>query len=547
MFSACREQTDGVFGDHALQQKKLAVTTFENLTGDPALADIGQMASEWIAQGLMQIEDVSVLTPSTVRNLVEQADTDVLGYLATQSDVDYVFEGSYYLDQGELLLKVRLVNTATKAVDYHLPDYRSDMSTPLQAIREVTERIMGYWLNRRQIEKSITIPPKYPAYKAFLRGMTYYEVDDSFFRTTMEKVLTLDPDYFEPYLFLAYSYYYNNYNTYRSAAQADSILGIIDKRRLSLTPYQEAVRSAAKAEIANNTDQAYAAFLALFNRYPDDPFVRYNTGTFALFSNHLDKAIEIFSGADFDQMDFGVNVDKRNLLFLFDALHQKGEFQRILDLSHQYLPDNRDYFYELVAHINLGNEAEAAAVFQTLDQQPDSELRRPKAYYYNILGQEYLKLNDPNSAKLCLQKSMQFAPMVADAINFERIFALFYLKAYAKGIAELKALLPNRPPSDNPTERAIVLNFLAYFYAAKEDLEEAIYYHQQRNQLPQQHYFYLTDAYLRMQAGDKAGAVANLKAAYQAGVIFEDISFGHHVDFMPLHGYAPFDEFVRPK
>ena len=529
------------------EQKKLAVTSFDNLTGQGKFDDLGQIGAEWIAQGLMQIENVRVLTPSTVRAHGKNVDSDFVLSLGIHLEVDYVFEGSYYLDQQSLLLKIRLVNAKTGIAEYHLPDFRASLDDPLSAVKEATERIMGYLLNREQIEKRITTPPKYEAYKVYLEGMAIYEVNDSLFRVKMNQALSLDANYFEPYLFLAYSYYYNNYNTFRSITQADSILQLLYAQELRLTDYQQSILKAAEAELTNDTDGAYQAFQKLFNKYPDDPFVRYNAGTFALFSNHLDKAISILSSADFERMDFSINVDKRNLIFLFDALHQKGGFQQILNLCDKYLRNNRAYFYELIAHINLGNEDAANLVFQSLDEQPDESLRRRKSYYYNVLGQEYLKLNRPNSAKLCLQKTMKFAPKQSGVINYERTFALFYLKSYTKGILELKALLKEMETPDRITERAVVLNFLAYFYAAQGELEMASEYQTKRDQLPAQHYFPVTDAYISLQAGEKDSAVVHLKEAYQAGVVFEDISFGHNVDFLPLHGYPPFDAFIAPK
>lgn len=530
-----------------MEEKKIAVLIFDNFTQDESLDDVGKMAADWIAQGLMQIDDVKVLTPATIRELNEGFGDDLLTYLANNTDVDYAFTGNYYLNGNEIVLKANLVNVKENVVEYYLPDYSSIKIEPLEAVKELTERIMGYWLNKKQIESSITHPPKYEAYKAFLKGMEYYEVDNGPFRNYMEKALIHDPNYFEPHLFLAYSFYYNNYNDIRSADAADSIIQVVYDKGLQLTPYQEAVIKAAEAEIKSQTDKAYQYYLKLFNKYPDDGFVRYNTGTFALFSNHINKAIEIYEGADFDNMDFEINVDKRNLLFLFDALHQASEFQRIIELSEKYLKNNPDYFYLIIAHINLGNEAEAEKVFREMDLQEDEMLRRPKSYYYNIIGQEYIKLGKPNRAKLCLQKSMQFAPNRKGQINYERTFALFYLEEYKKGINELENLLKAFPVPDSEINRGTVLNFLAYFHAADENLKEARKYQSMRNELKKQHFFFLTDAYINMKEGKKEEAVEDLRLAYKAGVIFEDISFGNSVDFLPLHGFAPFDEFVSPK
>jgi len=530
-----------------MEERKIAVLIFDNLTQDETFEDVGKMAADWITQGLMQIDDVTVLTPATVRELDESFGGDLLTYLANNTEVDYAFTGNYYIDGNDIIIKARLVNVKNDVVEYYLPDYSSKKIEPLEAVKELTERIMGYWLNKKQIEARITNPPKHEAYKSFLKGMEYYEVDNEPFRNYMEKALLHDPNYFEPYLFLAYSFYYNNYNDIRSADAADSVVQVIYDKGLQLNPYQEAVIKAAEAEIKSQTDRAYQYYLSLFNKYPDDGFVRYNTGTFALFSNHLDKAIEIYEGADFENMDFSLNVDKRNLLFLFDALHQKGNFQKILDLSEKYLCDNPDYFYLIIAHINMGNEKAAEEIFNEMDLKDDEFLRRPKSYYYNIIGQEYIKLKKMNRAKLCLQKSMQFAPKRKGQINYERIFALFHLGEYQKGIKELEKILKEFPVGKSDANRGTILNFLAYYHAADENFELAKYYQVQRDLLNIQHFFYLTDAFINMKEGKKLEAVNDLKKAYKAGVIFEDISFGHSLDFLPLHGYKPFDDFVRPK
>lgn len=545
IFFRCTSANDKLSVD--IVEKRIAVLIFENLTQDETLEDVGKMAADWIAQGLMQIDDVTVLTPATIRELDESFGDDLLTYLANNTKVDYAFTGNYYLDGGDIIIKARLVNVKNNVVEYYLPDYSSHKIAPLEAVKELTERIMGYWLNKKQIEARITHPPKYEAYKAFLKGMKYYEVDNVPFRNYMEKALLHDADYFEPHLFLAYSYYYNNYNDDRSANIADSIIQVVYEKGLQLTDYQEAVLKAAESEIKSDTDKAFRYYLELFNKYPDDGFVRYNAGTFALFSNHISKAIEIYEGADFENMDFSINVEKRNLLFLFDALHQNGNFQEILDLSEKYLKENPDYFYLIIAHINLGNEAAAEKEFNRLNQTKDDDLRRPKSYYYNIIGQEYIKLNNPNRAKLCLQKSMEYAPNRKGEINYERLFALFYLKEYQKGISELEKLLEYFPEHEQSLSRGTVVNFLAYYHAAAGNIDLARQYQEQRNGMPTQHFFFLTDAFISMKSGDKKGAVEDLRKAYRAGVVFEDISFGQNVDFLPLRGFEPFDEFIRPR
>ena len=526
-------------------EKKIAVLIFENQTGDPNLDVVGKMASDWVAQGLMQIEGISMVTPSTVREKVALAGIGgAMNELAKRNGVQYIFAGNYYLDGEELIIKPQLLNTKTSEVEYFLPDYKSHKDQPLDAVRELTERIMGYWLNKSQIENRITVPPKYEAYNTFLKGLEYYEVDNTKLRAAMEKAIEIDPNYFEPHVFLSYSYYYD---APRKTAKADSILESIKTKGIQLTAYQEALMNAAAAELKSQTDEAYQQFVELFNKYPDDKFVRYNAGTFALFSNHLDKAIEIYSGTDFDRLDYSINMEKRNLLFLFDALNQKGQYEKILELCDKYLQDHPDYFYLLVSNIHLNNQAAVDSIFAELDTKLDENLRRPKAYYYNIIGREYIKLDNRETANQCFEKSLKFSANYDHVLNFDRIFALFHSHQYETGIMELKQKFKELQTTNDTINKGIALNFLVYFHAATKELKEVEKYQNQRNQFPFQHYFHLTDAFAAMQFGNKSKAVELLKEAYQVGVIFEDIAYGHNVDFLPLHGFSPFDEFVKPK
>ena len=157
-----------------IRQKKLAVMIFENQTGEQALDVVGKMASDWVAQGLMQIEEVSIVTPATVSDKVAVGGLRAMKDLAVDNGVQYVFSGNYYLDGNQLIIKSKLVNAQTEEVEYYLADYQSAKDQPLIAVKELTERIMGYWLNKEEIEKRKTTPPKYEAYKALLKGKESY-------------------------------------------------------------------------------------------------------------------------------------------------------------------------------------------------------------------------------------------------------------------------------------------------------------------------------------------------------------------------------------
>ena len=526
-------------------EKKLAVMIFENQTGDTNYDVVGKMVSDWVSQGLMQIDDVTLVTPSTVREKVTKAGLNgAMQELKMKNGVNYILNGNYYIEDDQIIIKSYLLNTQSNEVEYFLPDYKSIKSKPLEAVRELTERTMGYWLNASEIKKRKTVPPKYEAYRTFLKGMEYYEVDKQILRNHLLEALEIDSTYFDPKLYLSFSYYYNEP---RKTKEADSILTSIKKQNIKLTNFQESKYKAALSEFESNSDKSYLIYKSLFEKYPDDSNVRFNAGAFALFSNHLNEAIEILNGFDFENLDYSINIEKRNILFLFDALNQKGEYKRILELSEKHLKDYPDYFYTINSHLHLGHLKTVDSLQSILDNVANKDLRRPKSYYYNILGRENLKLGNKIRAKNCFIKSIQFSLDEDDTVHYDRVYALFYLGEYEKGIKEILKSIESLSDEKDGVHKGILHNFLVYNYAALEDQENVKKYREMRKKYPFQHYYSTTDAYVEMKFGRKKEAVDFLKKAYADGVVFEDISFFHNVDFLPMRGFPLFDEFVKPK
>ncbi|MDX1701964.1 MAG: hypothetical protein R3250_15160, partial [Melioribacteraceae bacterium] len=168
---------------------------------------------------------------------VALAGVNAINELANANGVEYVFSGNYYLNGNNLILKSKVVNTKTGEVEYYLPDYQSSKEEPIAAVKELTERIMGYWLNKDQITARKTTPPRLEAYKAYLKGREEYTINAKESARYFTEAISLDSSYFEPYLFL--SFVYNHYTT--EPDKADSVFQRLNSLNQSLTPYQESI------------------------------------------------------------------------------------------------------------------------------------------------------------------------------------------------------------------------------------------------------------------------------------------------------------------
>lgn len=534
-----------------LRQKKLAVMIFENETGDKDLEVIGKMASEWVTQGLMQIEDVKVLTPATVTDQVKLAGANVIKSLARSNGVEYVFSGNYYLIGDKLIFKSKLLNAKSGEVEYYLPDYQSPKNEPLAAVKELTERIMGYWLNKEEIENRKTTPPKYEAYKALLKGKELYSFDNEASIKYINEALAIDSTYFEGYLYLSFIYYY-----YLDDSQkGDEIFQKIKTLNLPLIPYQELVMNAAKAEIDGDLENQFRLYNILFDKYPDDKYARLNAGLGAYFSNRPERAAEILEGFDFAAMDMSLAREQIYLGTLFRALHSLGEYQKIIDLSNKHLqnifpsiaPHISPHDRLLATYVQLGQKEQAdslLSVFENHNNLPPNF----KAFFYNTVGEEFVKKNNNKDAGIAyFEKAVALTAFSSEDILSARYRALFNLEEYKKGIQELKQLLNKEGDGTLPLYFMYIEDMLMYYYAAMGQPSQVAKYQGLRAKRDAQYWFYYTDAFASMKAGNQQEAVENLKKAYADGWPFTSGTYGFDVSFMTLRGYAPFDEFIQEK
>ena len=82
--------------------ERVVVAVFENQTGDPGLAHLGPMASDWITQGLAQtgLLDVVVARAGLADDPSEGATEGRIRRLADETGAAIVVSGAYYR-QGE--------------------------------------------------------------------------------------------------------------------------------------------------------------------------------------------------------------------------------------------------------------------------------------------------------------------------------------------------------------------------------------------------------------------------------------------------------------
>ncbi len=155
-----------------IREEKVAVAVFNNFTGKENLEAFGMMASEWITAGLREL-DVQVSSPEMMRRNRENVGI-LPGNPGQQislyelTGARYVVTGSFFLEDSVLQVSSRLESTESGDVVYDFPLISGPVREKEALIREIRERLKGYWAVRQVNRLDSFDPPRYEAYQALM-------------------------------------------------------------------------------------------------------------------------------------------------------------------------------------------------------------------------------------------------------------------------------------------------------------------------------------------------------------------------------------------
>ncbi|MDH3227940.1 MAG: protein kinase, partial [Thermoleophilia bacterium] len=351
----------------ALDPHRVVVAPFENRTGDTTLALLGNMAADWITQGLQEIDVVEVVPTATSiepgPDVPRIADTTALGTarsvgLATRAGT--VVAGAYYrrgdslefqtqiidVNQERLLRAVAPVTAPTHASGAVLDSLRRRVVTTVAAALD--RRLFG--------SSAASHPPSLEAYRAYLEGRrAFYHAGPQRMDEVLEfmyQAVSLDSMFPDPRFFLIMAHM--NLGDLRAA---DSNAARLLRFRPRFTPYERAFLDWLVANLRGDRAGALRAARARGGAW--------DIAVEALKTNRAYESIQILSSVE--------EPETPEFYFkwhtLMEALHMVGDYSSELiqaRRAREVYPDRR---------LMLGNELRALAalgriteVFRGLDE-----------------------------------------------------------------------------------------------------------------------------------------------------------------------------------
>jgi len=537
---------------------RVVVLPYENRTGDPALDPVGQMAADWITEGLAQTGEVSVVPSSMVLEALAGlrgpsgagGGEGVIGRVADLTQAGLAVTGSYYLRGGELELHSEIVEVASGTPLTAVDPARGPASDPGAAIDAVRVQVMGALSTRLSPtvgwEPFTARPPTYEAFRAYSRGMEEWIRGD--FRSSGEwflRAYATDTTYLRSLILASVCVG----NTQGPQAQ-DSILEVLRSRREELTPYDRVRVDFLTAQLRGDRPAALAATRRAVEIAP------VGTMTWALvwslMANNrpgeargvVERVAPAFRRLEAPWYDAWATPA--------EILHLLGDHERELQVTREgleRLPSN-PFLMECEgrALAALGRADEVRSLAAAIASKPPLPGVNPGAILETLAGE--LRAHGDRAASLAVVDEAlawhagQPAEFRDAAMGKELLGRLLYQgERWIEAQPMFESFLAD---SISPVNALGTLGAIA---ARRGDSPAAARY---SGELARLNLPYVRGAHTAWRAriaallGDRDEAVQLLRRAFAEGLTF-GLWLHTDLDLETLRGYAPFEELIRPK
>lgn len=522
-----------------IMESRIAVLPFENKTNDRELDILGDMAADWITRTLMNLEDIKIVQFENVENHLEsiQEDPDLF---VRRTGTENMIKGRFYREGPELIFESQIVNPRTAEVIFALPPVRGGYDNPSRIVNELSQRVAGYFSISESIFKRASAP-KLEAYAAVEEGNKYFGSDDRKARSHYQRAIELDSNFLFPRTLTLTSYLNEG-----QFAIADSLLQTIRSKKSYATKREILQMDFFQAVLECDLAKEYQLVQEIFKIDPKHLVNNYQSGHTALLFNRPGKVIENYH--QLDPHSFQLKIPPEFWWFstyaeAFARLEQYDEALGILSI----VPREKHPFYgtrQLIYTLqnqtdsleNLISEMEENGLSEDLILQHMYKIAwdfgaKEDRDNQMVWGQRMLTriLERPESVQLDpkrLAEAYFITENYEEAIDAYEIYkresgeTWVYLMdvgcIYAKMGNEHMAhtFIQKLQEREERYSRGTMKYAQAAIYASMNQLEEA----------------------MRL-----------LRQAFAEGYGFGSWSYNYSYLLVPLHGYPPYEEFIRPK
>ncbi|MEM1121749.1 MAG: adenylate/guanylate cyclase domain-containing protein, partial [Bacteroidota bacterium] len=282
----------------SLREARIAVLPFENKTGDAKLDIIGDMASDWVIQGLMYLDDIQLVGFENIQENIQYASIgDSSGSFARRTGAEKVVRGRYYISGDELIFQSQIIDLETGKIELTLPKVSGPKDDNAALVSELQAKfVTAFEAQDHNFSPGIAQnPPPHQAYQLFREGIDIYSEDAVESRNLFAQAIEMDSSFFWPYVWATASFFNEG-----KGQQADSTFALITQKIdfKSLNSFDRQWYTHWKALLDKDLPKAFKASLKILEKDPKQWFSNVEAGIIANNLNRPEKAVEIFKYLD---------------------------------------------------------------------------------------------------------------------------------------------------------------------------------------------------------------------------------------------------------
>lgn len=315
----------------ALEPKLVAMTVFENETGDSSLASLGLMASDWVSSGLTRTGLVDVLDVGTLytQRYAPSGKSNDSREVARRAGAGLLVEGRYYRTADTVRFTANVVDVGTGRLLRVIDPIGARATNPLAAVDELRQRVtaaLGTIVDPRAsyFTTPSMQPPRLPAYQEYVTAQDLYwrgAFGPAFvhFRRATE----LDPAFDAAAAWL----------TVNAAGIArcdivDSVANALDSRAVTLGPWERSTIAVSKARCASDWEEHNRLQRARLELQPHSSHVKWTLAVGLRQLGTPDEARKLLAALD-PARDLAWMSDDAKLLYWRELTaddHAVGDF-----------------------------------------------------------------------------------------------------------------------------------------------------------------------------------------------------------------------------
>ena len=391
------------------RRERVLVAPLENRTGDSRLDALGEMAADWIAQGLQETALVDVIDPLSAIASRRRVEGESLGVdltraatLARAAGAGSVVWGAVYRSGDSLVFRAQVSDVAAGKLRVALEPVAASAEDPRIGVERLRQQVAGALaaqLDGRvsSVSDPAGRPPTLEAYREYALGLEKFGREGSGYREAIPHFTAarrLDTTFYSPLVWLEFAF-----GNLHQRKQADSVVALLAAHRAALVPLDRYALDSFEAEARADWDAQLNAELEAARLSPGSEW-SYNAGWDLLHEGRARQALLYLRQID---PEHGWARDWFGYWsVLAAAYHRLGEYQEELAVAKRFSalkPESRNgRSFVVRALIGLGRSSEAEAQVRALLAMPAAQEDRP-LYVPLAIGKEFAGHGFPAEAR----------------------------------------------------------------------------------------------------------------------------------------------------